>query len=120
MRKEGVVLEDRVDRAILGRQARDIASEDGDLSGGRLVKPADQAQKRGLAAAGRAQKRKELIRADGQVDVIKRRMGRGPRAIDPGQTGQLASVLNIRQSLSPEVVHQSPSLRIGLSHCHVT
>jgi len=114
------VLKHRIHRTILGRQPGHVASKDGDLPARGLVKPADQPQKRGLAAAGRPQQRKELVRLDGQVDLIQRMMRRGTLAINAGQPDQPACVLNFRQSLSPKSSSVGPSLRGGAGCCHVT
>ena len=65
MREERVVLEDGVDRALEGRQRRDVLAIEADLAFGREVEAGDQAEQRGLAAARRPEQREELVLADG-------------------------------------------------------
>ena len=73
-----------------------------------------------LATARRPQQGEKLILGDGQIDMAQRMVRGGTLAINPGQPNQLACVLNVRQSLSPNVVHQCPSLRMRGMQCHVT
>ena len=68
MRKEGVVLEDRVDVALVSGQARDIASVENDASGGRLLEARDHPQAGRLAATRRPEQGEELAFPDLQVD----------------------------------------------------
>ncbi len=53
----------------LGERSRDVGAVDRDRSAGRLLEAGDHAQRRGLAAAGRAEERHELAALGGQVEV---------------------------------------------------
>ena len=53
VREEGVVLEDRVDVALVGRQPGDVLALELDQARGRRLEAADHPQGRRLAAAGR-------------------------------------------------------------------
>ena len=68
MRKEGVVLEDRVDVALVCGQARDIASAENDASGGRLLEARNHPQAGRLAATRRSEQGEELAFPNLQVD----------------------------------------------------
>ena len=68
--EQGVVLKHRGGRAPGGADTGHIAAADQDAAGDGLAKAADQVQKRGLAAAGRAQEDDELSRCDFQADVV--------------------------------------------------
>ena len=70
MREQRVLLKHRVDPALVGRHLRHIRAVKQDLAAGGRLKPAQQAQKRGLAAARRAQQRDELALADVEVDIV--------------------------------------------------
>ena len=70
MREERVALEDRVDRALVGRALRDVDPVEEDLAVGRLLEPAQHAQRGGLSAARRAEEREELTGLDLEVDAV--------------------------------------------------
>src|SRR5688572_13276215 len=72
MREERVVLEDGVRRALEGRKVGDVLVAEEDRSGGDLLETADHAQGRGLAAAGRAEERKELARFHIEREIVDR------------------------------------------------
>ena len=55
VREQGVVLEDRVDVPLVGRQPGDVLALEFDQPRGRRLEPADHPQGGGLAAAGRPQ-----------------------------------------------------------------
>ena len=55
MREEGVVLEDEADVPLIGHQVGDVLFADEDPPGVRALEAGDHSQRRGLAAAGRAQ-----------------------------------------------------------------
>ena len=78
VRPQRVALEDHRHVALLGRQrARrrgDDALAHADLAGGRLDEAGDEAQRRGLAAAGRAQQAHQAAMLDRQRHIIDRRM----------------------------------------------
>ena len=63
-------MKDRVDAALVGRQVGDVAAlkEHGAFRG--IFKAADDAQRGGFAAAGRAQQRHELFVMDVEVQPI--------------------------------------------------
>ena len=70
MREERVVLEDHVDRALVGRVRGDIPTAELDPTAGRGLEAADHAQGRRLAAARRAEQREELARLDLERHLI--------------------------------------------------
>ena len=70
VREERVVLEDRVDVALVRRQPRHVLALELDQPGGRLLEAADHPQRRRLAAAGRAEEAEELAVPDLEVDVV--------------------------------------------------
>jgi hypothetical protein len=70
VREERVRLEDRVDVALVRRQSCDVAVADQELALVWLLEARDQAQRRRLAAAGRAEQGQELAAADRQVEPV--------------------------------------------------
>ena len=76
VREEGVVLEDRVDVARVGRHPHHAAAEELDLARVGLVEPGHQAQAGGLAGARRPEQGEELALA---VSPGSPRRGRAPR-----------------------------------------
>ncbi len=70
VREQGVVLEDRVDVAPVRRDAGDRLAGEEDLALGRLLEAGDHPQRRGLAAARRAEERVELAAGDPQVHPV--------------------------------------------------
>ncbi|MNN47592.1 hypothetical protein D3C81_1620200 [compost metagenome] len=64
MREQRVVLEHRVDVALVGRQSGGFLAMDADGAGGRLLEAGDQAQAGGLAGTGRAEHGEELAVTD--------------------------------------------------------
>src|SRR5262249_37154624 len=70
VRKEGVVLEDRVDVPLVRRQSRDVLSLELDQAAGGLLEAADQAEGRGLAAAGRTEQREKFAVVHVDADVV--------------------------------------------------
>ena len=68
--EEGVVLEDHVDRALVGRIVGHVDRAQLDAAAGRLLEAADHAQGRGLAAARRAEEGEELAGHDLQRDGV--------------------------------------------------
>src|SRR4029079_7373466 len=60
MREEGVVLEDSVDVAAVGRRIGDVGAVQEDLAGGRLLEAGDHPEGSGLPAARRPEEREEL------------------------------------------------------------
>ena len=63
MRKQRVVLEHHVDRTLMRQDRRNVAPAEQDAAFVRRLEAGEHAQQRGLAAAARAQKRKELARS---------------------------------------------------------
>ena len=57
VREQRVLLEDRVDLALVRRDLRDVDAVHLDHAGGRRNEPCDAAQKRRFAAAGRSKER---------------------------------------------------------------
>ena len=72
MREQRVVLEDHVHRALVGGVARNVPPAQLDPSPGRLFEPADHPQRRGLAAAARAEQREEFPGFDAKGDSVDR------------------------------------------------
>ena len=70
MREQRVVLEDRVDVALVRRDAGDRRAGEQDLAFGRLLEAGDHPQRRGLAAARRPEQARELAARDAQVHVV--------------------------------------------------
>jgi hypothetical protein len=70
--EQRVVLEHRVDVALVGRHPLDVDAVDGDMARVRLLESGDQAQARGLARAGRPEHGKELAVFDLEADVVHR------------------------------------------------
>ena len=85
VRKERVVLKDRVDGAVEGRRARDVGAGDRDRAACHVVEACDEAQHRGLAGARRSEHREELARLDVQSEIVD-----GGRRAEPfGHAGEL-------------------------------
>ena len=76
VREERVALEDRVDRALVRAQLRDVLVADEDRARGRVLEARDHAQRRRLAAARGPEQGEERAGRDGQVEVVDRRHGR--------------------------------------------
>ena len=70
VRKEGVALEDGVDRPPIRWQSVDPPAVDGDAAGVRPLEAADDPQQRRLAAAAGAEQGDEGPRLDPQRDVV--------------------------------------------------
>ena len=70
MRIEGVGLEDHRDVAVLGLDVVDHATVNLEGAGGDVLEAGDHAQRRGLAAAGRADEDDELLVSDLKVEVL--------------------------------------------------
>ena len=91
MGEQRVVLEDDADATLLRRNAhaaglRDDAAPDGDLSCVRRLEARDQAQRRGLAAAGGAEQREDPPRLERQGEAVHRGRPVGAEALaDPRQ-----------------------------------
>jgi hypothetical protein len=65
MGEQGVALEHRVDRPLVGRQAGDVRAVQEDLAARRMLEAGEQTQQRGLAAARRPEQREEFVLANG-------------------------------------------------------
>ena len=70
MRVQRITLKDHGQVALAGRQVRDVAAFQAQLTPVDVLQPGDQPQQRGLAAARRPDKDNELARLDGQVDAF--------------------------------------------------
>ena len=68
--EQGVVLEDRVDVALVRREPRHVLALELDQARGRLLEAADHPQGRRLAAAGRAEEGEEFAVEHLEVDVV--------------------------------------------------
>ena len=69
-REERVVLEDRVDAALVRRQVRNVLAFEVDSPGIRTLKASEHAQQSRLAAARRTEQREELAFVDGKANVV--------------------------------------------------
>ena len=72
MGEEGVALEHRVDRPLVGRQVGQVLAVQPDLALVGVLEAGDQAQQGGLAAAGGAQQGEELVLADVDRNIVQR------------------------------------------------
>ncbi len=70
MGEEGVALENGVDVALVGRHVLDVLAEEDDIALIGALKARDQAQRRGLAAAGGTQQRQKLVVIDIEIDIV--------------------------------------------------
>ena len=66
MRIKRIILEHHRDAALRGGDAGNLPPADETLPGGNLLESRDHAQKRGLAAAGGPEQRREGARLDGE------------------------------------------------------
>ncbi len=64
MREQRIALEHHIDRTPMRRHRRKIDAVEQDAAGARPLEAGDQAQQRGLAAAGGSEQRKKLARID--------------------------------------------------------
>ena len=72
MREQRVVLEHHVDRPAVRRHGADVLAVEQDAAGAQLLEAGEQAQQRGLAAAGGAEQREELALPDVEGEVFDR------------------------------------------------
>ncbi len=84
MRKQRIALEDDAKLAFGGGKARDLAPVERDRARRRRHQAGDHLQGRGLAAAGRAEKRNELALFNRQVEIVDSR----ELAVVAGNSGQ--------------------------------
>ncbi|MNI53487.1 hypothetical protein D3C73_1083220 [compost metagenome] len=70
MRKQRVVLEDEADIALVWWLVGNVVAVDGDLAFGDIQKAGDHAQRRGLAAAGRAEQAEQLALRHVDVEIV--------------------------------------------------
>ena len=70
MRKQGVLLKNRIELAFVGRQAGDVLTVEDHSSGIRRFKSAEDTERGRLSAARRAEKRQEFIFTYIQIQVI--------------------------------------------------
>ena len=74
MGEQGVALEDGVDVALVGGDVVDALAQEEHVALVRLLEAADDAQDRGLAAAGGTQQGEEFVVVDVQTDVLQHRL----------------------------------------------
>ena len=67
-----MALEHHAEAAVARLEVVDHLAVDADFAGGRVLEAGDHAQRRGLAAAGRADKDDELAVLDGEGEVLHR------------------------------------------------
>jgi hypothetical protein len=72
VREEGVVLEDRVDVALVRRERGDVSAVEIDASVGRRLEPGDHPEARRLAGSRGSEHREEFPRSDVEVDAVDR------------------------------------------------
>ena len=72
VREQRVALEHHAGIAGIGRRPRDIGAADQDAPGGRRDEPGDHPQRRGFAAAGRAEQGDQLALGDFKVHPVNR------------------------------------------------
>src|SRR5262249_6867675 len=83
---------DEAHAALLGRHAGDVAALDRDRARVRLLEPGDHAQQRRLAAAARAEERRQLPARHRQRDVVERgERAEALRDVEDGDSHQLVS-----------------------------
>jgi hypothetical protein len=73
VREERVGLEDHAHVAVVRRHVREVIALDHHPARGWPLEAGDDAKRRRLPAAGRAEQREELARLDGDVDLLDRR-----------------------------------------------
>ena len=102
--KEGIILEDRVDGAVIGGDSRDISPIDANLTRRWCLKPGDHAKCGRLAAPGGPQQAKKFTRRDIEVNTA----DRGHITVGLVQTQELKAAavhrctfLNRRNTLPP-------------------
>ena len=78
VREQGVVLEDGVDVALVGRYPLHRLARDHDVAFGGIFEPRQHAERGGLAAPRRPQQRQELSRLDLEIDAVDGRDGAEP------------------------------------------
>ena len=109
--KQRVVLENKVDRAAIGRNALHVPSFDDDLAGVRLLEPGQQTERRGLAGAAGAEDGEELAFADYQREPIHRH-GR------PVALGHLPKLDAVPVAIHDHVLRWRGMLSRTLRFCH--
>ena len=70
MREQRVGLEHQIDRPLVGRRAGDVVAVEQDAAVAGRLEAGEHAQQRGLAAAGGAKQREELVLADIERDAV--------------------------------------------------
>ena len=100
VREQRVALEHRVDGALVGLARRDVLAADQDAAGRGLLEPRDESQRRGLAAAGRAEQGEERPGGDREVEVLDRR--------EPGEPLRDADQFEVGPRLVERSGHQAP------------
>ncbi len=100
VREERVVLEDRVDVALVGSDALHVLARDPDVALVGLLEPGQHAQGRRLAAPARTEQRQELPRLHVEVEAVDR--DHRPEALrDVGELDRPALAAHDRVHLPP-------------------
>ena len=73
VREQRVLLEYRIDAALIGRRMADVLSVEEDASLRRRLETRNEPKRRRLAAARRSQKRQKLVPPYGKIDMVKHR-----------------------------------------------
>ena len=112
MRKQGVVLEDDADGALVRRQPVDDLVADDDPSLGLGDEAGDDAQQRGLAAAGRAEQCDDFAALYVEIDVFDRDRATGIAVRDRIQYERTTALCFSHGAFLPTLVgKQIPCLR---------
>ena len=96
VREQGVVLEDRVHVAPVGRDLGDVLALEADLPRRRLLEAGDHAQGGGLATARRPEQGEELAALDGDVDAVRPRPRH--RSASSTSTSSMTASINVAHS----------------------
>ena len=106
-REQRVVLEDRVDRALVRSHVGDVDAVQQDLALGRLLEAGDHPQRRGLPAARGPQQGEELPARDVEVDA-RNRLELPERLLQPYQPDLAAAAARCQRLLSVVQAHIRP------------
>ena len=68
--EQRVMLEDEADAPLLNRERARVLAVEGERARGHRLQPGDQAEKRGLARAGRPEQRQKFAGLDAEIDRI--------------------------------------------------
>ena len=110
MREQCVGLEDRVDRAPVGRKFGHIGAGDPHHAAGRFDESTDHVQRRRLAATRRSEQTEELAVPDVQVDRVQRDRV-AVTLLDATQFDRIALVCSTSRRMRREFIYRDTSQR---------